>query len=117
MPWSRYLSGLGWMYELFVVTARPIQLPSVLPKFLQHISDLHADPSVRSGLSALLDGVRSTDPRLTASLCFARLLDRRQTRAVEPVAEAEKDRQSFISCGHLFRGKFSKHAPDPPLVY
>ena len=35
---------------------------------------------------------------------------------LEPVAKAQEDCQSLINGGHLFPGKLTKYAPDPPLV-
>ena len=35
---------------------------------------------------------------------------------LEPIAKAQEDCQSLINGGHLFPGKLTKYAPDPPLV-
>ena len=35
---------------------------------------------------------------------------------MKPVGKAQENRQSLIDRSHLFLGKFTKYAPDPPLV-
>jgi len=61
---------------------------------------------------ALADGLRRLRPQMESP----GLMDRRRARPMEPVANAEEDRQALIHRGDLFPRKLPKYAPYPPLI-
>src|SRR5260370_37374559 len=81
------------------------------PSFHRRSQDVSS--AWRSVWSGSIEGMRVKLVEKRWNRCS---LDRRRTRAMQPVANAAEDRQPLIDRGDLFSRKFPYHGPDPPLV-